>query len=363
MTINANGTITFTPATGFSGDATISYTVSDGHGGVDTATVTVTVGADPRDGYVDGTASGDLIDTSYTGDPQGDMVDHSDAILPGDGPSDDRIRAGAGNDTVLAGLGDDTVWAGTGNDSVEGGDGDDSLLGEGGADTLRGGDGNDTLDGGDDNDSLVGGTGDDLLIGGGGNDTISGVAGNDTALGGAGDDSITTGLGSDRAEGGDGNDYINTRNDAASPDLAYPGLYPADTDPYDDRDTVLGGAGNDTILTGDDADSVEGMMERVMKTYPVVVADLSSATPSVQKRLITRAAHVVVVSTPHIAALRNCRTLMNEIKHARNGLQNVELVLNGMGMPGAEEVPAGDIQKLMDMQPVVKIPFAPKSAF
>ncbi|WP_444451466.1 Hint domain-containing protein [Rhodobacter capsulatus] len=258
VTINANGTITFTPATGFSGDATISYTVSDGHGGVDTATVTVTVGADPRDGYVDGTASGDLIDTSYTGDPQGDMVDHSDAILPGDGPNDDRIRAGAGNDTVLAGLGDDTVWAGTGNDSVEGGDGDDSLLGEGGADTLRGGDGNDTLDGGDDNDSLVGGTGDDLLIGGGGNDTISGVAGNDTALGGAGDDSITTGTGSDRAEGGDGNDYINTRNDAASPDLAYPGLYPADTDPYDDRDTVLGGAGNDTILTGDDADSVEG---------------------------------------------------------------------------------------------------------
>lgn len=127
-----------------------------------------------------------------------------------------------------------------------------------------------------------------------------------------------------------------------------------------DNLSLLISGGDPMLVDGPDADSVEGMMERVMKTYPVVVADLSSATPSVQKRLITRAAHVVVVSTPHIAALRNCRTLMNEIKHARNGLQNVELVLNGMGMPGAEEVPAGDIQKLMDMQPVVKIPFAPK---
>ncbi|WP_249306342.1 Hint domain-containing protein [Rhodobacter capsulatus] len=258
VTVNADGTITFTPATGFSGAATITYTVSDGQGGTDTAIITVTVGADPRDGYVDGTAGGDLIDTGYTGDPQGDRVDGNDAILPGDGPNDDRIRAGAGNDTVLAGLGDDTVTAGSGNDSVEGGDGDDSLSGEGGADTLRGGDGNDTVDGGDDNDLLIGGTGDDLLIGGLGNDTLEGVAGNDTALGGAGDDSITTGRGSDRAEGGDGNDYINTRNDAAAPDLGYPGLFPADTDPNDDRDTVLGGAGNDTILTGDDADSIEG---------------------------------------------------------------------------------------------------------
>lgn len=124
--------------------------------------------------------------------------------------------------------------------------------------------------------------------------------------------------------------------------------------------SLLISGGDPVLVDGPDADGVEAMIERVMKTYPVVVADISSATPSVQKRLMTRAAHVVVVSTPHIAALRNCRALMNEIKNARNGLQNVELVLNHMGMPGADEVPAGDIQKLMDMEPVVKIPFAPK---
>ena len=41
--LNTDGTITFTPTAGYSGDATFDYTVSDGNGGIDTATVTVTV--------------------------------------------------------------------------------------------------------------------------------------------------------------------------------------------------------------------------------------------------------------------------------------------------------------------------------
>lgn len=41
--INADNTITYTPADGFSGDAVFDYTVSDGNGGTDTATVSVTV--------------------------------------------------------------------------------------------------------------------------------------------------------------------------------------------------------------------------------------------------------------------------------------------------------------------------------
>lgn len=127
-----------------------------------------------------------------------------------------------------------------------------------------------------------------------------------------------------------------------------------------DNLSLLVAGGDPLLVDSPDPDSTEGLIERVMKTFPVVVADLSGASPGVQKRLISRAAHVVVVSTPHIASLRNCRTLVNEIKHARGGLQQVELVLNNTGLPGAEEVPGGDVQKLMEMEPAVKIPFAPK---
>jgi hypothetical protein len=44
-TLNANGTITFTPTTGYSGAASFTYTVSDGHGGTTTATASIPVSA------------------------------------------------------------------------------------------------------------------------------------------------------------------------------------------------------------------------------------------------------------------------------------------------------------------------------
>ncbi|HRW73687.1 MAG TPA: cadherin-like domain-containing protein, partial [Ottowia sp.] len=57
VTINADGTLNFTPAANFNGDTTITYTVSDGHGGSDTATVYVHVTAvnDAPDAVDDGT--------------------------------------------------------------------------------------------------------------------------------------------------------------------------------------------------------------------------------------------------------------------------------------------------------------------
>jgi len=45
VSVNPDGTLSFTPATNVSGPVTISYTVSDGHGGSDTASVTVNVGS------------------------------------------------------------------------------------------------------------------------------------------------------------------------------------------------------------------------------------------------------------------------------------------------------------------------------
>lgn len=242
VVLNADGTITFTPNAGFTGDATISYGVTDGNGGTDTAVVTVVVAADTRDGIVYGTAGDDLIDVTYLGDNDGDRVDATDALLPGAAPNDDFIIAGAGNDTILAGLGDDSVRAGTGDDSVRGNSGDDTINGQAGNDTLFGNDGTDTLIGEAGNDSLNGGNGDDSLAGGTGNDTLIGEDG------------------SDNVRGMDGDDLIDTSGNSGTPlpDVDYPGVYPADLTPLNDLDTVFGGNGNDTIRTGDDADEIFG---------------------------------------------------------------------------------------------------------
>ncbi len=72
-----------------------------------------------------------------------------------------------------------------------------------------------------------------------------------------GDDTLIGGDGSDEIFGGDGDDTI-TAGVTGSPDIGYPGLYPADTDPNNDKDVVFGGAGDDTITSGDDADIIDG---------------------------------------------------------------------------------------------------------
>jgi Ca2+-binding RTX toxin-like protein len=425
-----------------------------GSGAIDGLCYEAPVFGDPQsdaagNGIVSGTAGDDLIDINYTGDPQGDMIDNGDAILPGQGPDDDIVLAGAGNDTVLSGLGDDTVLGGAGNDTVDGGVGDDVIFGDGILSVPTASDGSgpelresfnwselpDPTDGGqiDDNDNLAGanvsqdtgsvtvtftetnntgsssrfddreinvddidggsetvnansslasgnssanGTatyaldfsgsvtdvdfnvsdidfdsqivvraydadgnlipvtisaGDDVILtdedgvageetatseggnarptnddhtitvsiagpvsrieidhnndGGGdgsgvnisdvffdvdplttitetsigaGNDILDGGEGDDMIYGGGGDDTITGGDGSDYVQGGSGNDTIDTSGSGALPDIGYPGLFPGDSDPSNDIDTVYGGSGDDTISTGDDADFIDG---------------------------------------------------------------------------------------------------------
>ncbi|MBU2982517.1 tandem-95 repeat protein [Lentibacter algarum] len=313
--VNANGTITYTPADGFTGTDTFDYTVTDPAGNATTATVTVTV-QDPvePDGIVSGTDNDDLIDFDYVGDPDGDLIDHNDAILPNDTIQDDIVEAGDGDDTVLAGLGNDDVDGSTGDDDLSGEEGDDTLDGGDGNDIIAGGDGNDSIIGGDGNDAAGGDDGDDFIDVSGSDplidvevfpglpvdaepdndhDTVDGGAGNDTIItgddadtitGGDGDDSIDSGIDDDVVDAGAGNDIVedlqgsdyiiagdgddtiyagtNTFSDYIGDDpnlpiAGYPGIV-TDPNTTDGLDTVFGGAGNDIIFTGDDADEIDG---------------------------------------------------------------------------------------------------------
>lgn len=246
VTINDDGTLTFTPEDGFFGDAVVNYTVADGNGGTAPAVVAVTV----RDGIVSGDDGDNLIDEDFMGDPEGDMVDNSDGFLPGEGPQDDIIVAGDGDDTVFAGLGDDDVSGGAGNDSLEGGRG---------ADSLDGSDGNDTLRGNREDDSLHGGDGDDLLDGGGENDLLSGDAGADTLRGGTGNDTLFGGTGDDSLDGGQGDDVLNggLGNDTLEGALGDDTLNGGDGE-----DVLIGGSGNDELDGGAGSDTMTGGADR-----------------------------------------------------------------------------------------------------
>ncbi|MDT0683954.1 Hint domain-containing protein [Roseicyclus sp. F158] len=223
-------------------------------------------GGDGSD-HIEGGAGNDRI----SGGDGGDFIDGGDG--------DDYIEGGEDADVIQGGAGNDTILGQGGDDEIDGGDGDDTIIGGRDNDIIRGGAGNDKIDGKSGDDTLYGGSGDDEIIGGGGNDVIYGEDGNDTITGGnnvdiidggAGDDTIHGGAMGDKITGGDGNDtvfggngddYIDTSAPLSSkplPDRGYPGLFPSDPDPDNDKDYVEGGAGNDTIITGDDDDVIFG---------------------------------------------------------------------------------------------------------
>lgn len=148
----------------------------------------------------------------------------------------DTLTGGAAKDTLDGGAGDDFITGNAGNDTMLGQAGNDSLVAGAGTDTVSGGDGNDTLVGDDDDDTLIGAAGNDSLVGGNGNDSLDGGTGGDTLVGNAGNDTVT---------------YATSATDVT---VSFDGITndgPAgENDNLDGTvDTVITGAGDDTIIT------------------------------------------------------------------------------------------------------------------
>ncbi|MBE9060905.1 Ig-like domain-containing protein [cf. Phormidesmis sp. LEGE 11477] len=267
LDLDADGSFTYTPNAGFSGEDSFTYEVSDGEL-TDSATVTVEVEPiiDPPseltltveklvDGNGDGVFGTEEVEAN-SGQVtfQVEVVNTSDVAITIDAATDS-----AASPAELAQLVGQTLAAGesitvTYEESVSrsnattiGTNGPDALFGEqlpaenevvvsasnGGLsatasstavtlvdanDLIAGGLGADTIDGGGGDDILrgdlnsrksqVGIGGDDVIFGGAGRDRIGGKGGNDTLFGGDDDDQIWGDDGDDIIRGGAGNDTL-----------------------------------------------------------------------------------------------------------------------------------------------------------
>ncbi|MEX0760536.1 MAG: tandem-95 repeat protein, partial [Tistlia sp.] len=195
--VAADGSFTYKPADGFSGEDSFTYTLDDGQGGTAIGTVTLTVaapsGPTAPEGAIVGTAGDDVL-TGTAGDDVLFGAEGADTMIGGTGDdtyyvdnAGDRIVEGYGAatngyDTVISTVDyalEDSAWVET---LQAGSDAGLSLTGNKGYNNIIGGAGDDRLDGGAGNDKLFGGAGDDILIAGAGSDTLDGGEGNDTAL-------------------------------------------------------------------------------------------------------------------------------------------------------------------------------------
>ena len=289
-----DGSMIFTPTSGYSGAASFEYTVEDGNGGSDTAVVTLLVqgGGGGLTGII-GTEGNDIFNAGRTvaGQP---LPTAGAEVINGLG-GNDRIDGVGGADTMYGGAGDDVYFlrsAGAiaseidpltglnsgGNDRVF--SFVDTTLGEfienlNLSGTAISGTGND-LD-----NVLYGNAQGNVLIGLGGNDVLNGLAGNDTMEGGEGDDVYfvdsvddevveLAGQGTDRvnssvnytlasdvetlnisgtAVSGTGNDLDNLILGNAVDNVL---------DGSAGADRIFGQAGNDTLFGGEGADTLFG---------------------------------------------------------------------------------------------------------
>lgn len=127
----------------------------------------------------------------------------------------------------------------------------------------------------------------------------------------------------------------------------------------DNLSVMLAGA-EPQLTDNSDADGLERLLERMMRTYPLTVFDASAASRALQKRVLALAAHVTLVATPLLPALRNARSLMSEIKTIRGNLHDVDFVLNMHGVAGGDDVPLADIRAAIEAEPLIKLPYLPK---
>ena len=302
LTLNADGSFTYTPNSDFNGEDAFVYTASDGLADPVTATVTIAVAAVNdapvanddafevdesqavsgslfgNDSDVDSDfavsavngggigastlASGAALtvnaDGTFIYDPNGAF----DALDAGETATDQftyTIRDASGatdTATVTLTVNGETNTTGTGGaDEFVGGGGADLFDGGGGADTLSGGGGLDTLIGGGGRDLLSGGGGGDDLSGGGGGDTLEGNGGKDLLNGGGGKDLLQGGGGKDTLIGGGGKD---TLEGGGGRDLLQGGGGRDFLDGQGGKDTMEGGNGRDEIVGGRGSDILTG---------------------------------------------------------------------------------------------------------
>jgi pilus assembly protein CpaE len=121
-------------------------------------------------------------------------------------------------------------------------------------------------------------------------------------------------------------------------------------------------SGSDAMLAPAISDSqIESILDNLMAKFPVVIVDLSHASPETVRTVASRANHIIVVSTPTLPSLRLARSLVHEIKDLRGkDHKNIEMIINMHGLAAAHEVPCKDIEQAMDFKVSTIVPYNAK---
>lgn len=124
---------------------------------------------------------------------------------------------------------------------------------------------------------------------------------------------------------------------------------------------VLASEGCDSFSRPVTPEQLEGLHDMLMARYPFVITDLSDSSAGIRKVILHKSHQIGVVSIPTIPALRQARTLINDIAELRGGHhEGVHLIINMQGMSGGSEISTKDIEEAVGQEVSACIRFLPK---
>ncbi|MEM6616543.1 MAG: AAA family ATPase [Pseudomonadota bacterium] len=109
-----------------------------------------------------------------------------------------------------------------------------------------------------------------------------------------------------------------------------------------------------------DASAYEPVLEVMRKTVPCAVLDVPHCWNGWTQNTLWGSDEVVIVATPDLASLRNCKNLVESLSARRKHDAPPRIVLNQVGVPKRPEIAASDFSDALGIEPSAVINFDPQ---
>lgn len=116
-----------------------------------------------------------------------------------------------------------------------------------------------------------------------------------------------------------------------------------------------------SLEQGDDfqPDAVETLIARARALAACVVVDLPHVWNAWTRHTLQHADEIVIVATPDLASLRNCKNLMTMARSRRANDSPPRLIINQAGIPKRKEVPLKEFATTVGQEPELVLNFDP----
>lgn len=105
--------------------------------------------------------------------------------------------------------------------------------------------------------------------------------------------------------------------------------------------------------------AVETLIDMARAMAPCVVVDLPHVWNTWTRHTLQRADDIVIVATPDLASLRNCKNLMTTARSRRANDSPPRLIINQAGIPKRKEVPLKEFATTVGQEPELVLNFDP----